>query len=184
MTVRRGHRYIYEKKLITLKHTNYLHNLVLLYIHFNLDIYMRNHFNMRILIHCLKSGGRTVKFAHTLWVVDATREFLWTWVIYVKNIFVMWNLNIINELQCREMYNHFPPLKKHTKNHEERVSEIHYHLHWWHFYIHKTLFSCLWIKLAVSNMQQISQWTMQGNFLRSIDNRQSTVKPDVLLWEC
>lgn len=36
---------------------------------------MRNHFNMMILKHCMKFGGRTVKCAHTLWVIDVTLEY-------------------------------------------------------------------------------------------------------------
>lgn len=106
-----------------------------------------------ILRYCIKFGRATVKGGHTLWVVDVTLENFFGPRWSIQRIYsVLWNLNIRHESLCSEMCYHFPPMKKHTNEHEERLSEMHIHLHWWHFNINKTLFLWLWIKLLVSGI--------------------------------
>lgn len=78
-------------------------------------------------------------------------EFLWAWRSLQRIFAVIRNSNPRKESLCRERCCHFTPRKKHTKNKEQRLSELCHHLHRWHF-LCRTLFSWPWIKSSVSNM--------------------------------
>ena len=61
-----------------------------------------------------------MKCGHTLWVVDVIFKNFFGPRGSIQRIFsVLWNLNIKHESLRNEMCYHFPPMKKHTKEHED-----------------------------------------------------------------